>query len=178
MDSSVFARLEVILERRIYKKSFFEFYKVAFCQLHPGVAYDDNWHAKYICDVLQAEAERIMRKEPRKQDIIINVPFRSSKSVLSTICWPVWCWTQDPSLKFITVSYSEALALEHARRSKDLINSVWFQRLYRKKVRIRPDVNAAGHYETMDGGFRRAVGTGGMITGTGADVIQIGRAHV
>jgi predicted phage terminase large subunit-like protein len=173
MEVQLLSKLEIALEREIYRKSLYEFYKVAFCQLHPGLDYDENWHAEYICDILQAEFERILRKEKRDKDIIINVPFRSSKSVLTTIVFPVWCWTVDPSIKFITVSFSGTLSLEHARRSKDLILSVWFQRLYGSKVRLKADVQAASHYETLQTGMRKAVGTGGQITGSGADIIIV-----
>jgi predicted phage terminase large subunit-like protein len=173
MDIQVLSKLELALERAIYKKSLYEFYKVAFCQLHPGVDYDENWHAKYICDILQAEFERILRKEVRTKDIIINVPFRSSKSVLTTIVFPVWCWTIEPAMKFISVSYSGTLALEHSRRSRDLILSVWFQRLYSHKIKLKADVSAVSHYETTATGMRKAVGTGGQITGSGADIIIV-----
>lgn len=166
-------RIEKELERRVYEKSYYEFFKVAFCQLHPGDEYDENWHAKYLCDQLQAEFERIKKREPRKRDMIINMPFRAAKSMITTIIFPVWCWSQDPSMKFISVSYSGDLAIEHARRSKDLVNSAWFQRLYGHKVVIRGDLSGASHYETTAGGMRKAVGTGGQITGSGADIIIV-----
>lgn len=171
-------RLERDLEKKVYRQSYYEFYKVAFCQLHPGTEYDDNWHAKYICDLLQAEVERIITKQPRKKDLIINVPFRSSKSMICTVIFPVWAWTVDPSLKFISVSYSGSLAIEHSSRSMDLIQTPWFQRLYsggtgimQGKVQLKPGQQAKGHYETTFTGMRKAVGTGGQITGSGADVI-------
>jgi len=170
-DNSVLAKIELTLERKIYRQSFYEFYKAAFCQLHPGTDYDENWHARYIADILQKEAERIIRKEKREKDIIINVPFRSSKSVLTTICFPVWCWTIDPSMKFITTSYSGDLALEHSRRSRDLIQTKWFQRLWGSRVVLRADAAAAGNYETTATGIRKAVGIGGQITGSGCDII-------
>lgn len=171
-------RLEIELEKKIYRQSYYEFCKVAFCQLHPGQAYDDNWHIKYICDILQAEAERIVRKEPRKKDIIINVPFRSMKSMICTVIFPVWCWTLDPSFKFISTSYSGSLAIEHSSRSLDLINTPWFQRRYcapgnKDTIMMKPGQQAKGHYETTATGMRKAVGTGGQITGSGGDILLI-----
>lgn len=173
MDNTTLSKFERDLERQIYEESYYEFFKVAFCQLHPSTAYDENWHAKYICDILQEEVERIIRKEPRKHDIIINVPFRSAKSMISTVIFPVWAWTRDASLKFFNISYSGPLALEHSMRSRDLIDSVWFQRLYGNTIKLRADKNAASHYETLDKGMRKAVGTGGQITGSGADIILV-----
>lgn len=167
-------RLEKDLERDIYKKSYYEFYKKAFAQLHPGDDYDENWHAKYLCDRLQEEAYRLARKEPRTKDLIINMPFRASKSLITTIIFPIWCWAAvDPSMKFITVSYSGDLALEHARRSKDLMESAWFQHLYGNVVKLKGDARATSHYETVQTGMRKAVGTGGQITGSGGDIIII-----
>lgn len=164
-------KLERELEREIYKQSYYQFYKKAFCQLHPGQEYDENWHAMYLCEVLQKELFRIVRKEKRTHDIIINVPFRSSKSMICTVIFPVWAWTIEPSLKFISVSYSGPLAIEHSSRSLDLINTPWFQRLYSSRFHLKPGQQAKSHYETVETGMRKAVGTGGQITGSGGDII-------
>lgn len=166
-------KLEKELEKQIYKESYYEFFKVAFCQLHPDDEYDENWHAQYLCGELQKEAERIWRKEPREKDIIINMPFRAAKSMITTVIFPVWCWAQNPRTKFICVSYSGDLALEHAQLSRNLINSVWFQRLYGNKFGWDPHDNAKGFYKNTEGGFRKSVGTGGQITGSGGDIIIV-----
>ncbi len=171
MDQTKLRRAEIALERKIYKKSYYEFYKVAYAQLEHGADYYENWHAKYLCDILQKEVERIKDKKPRDKDIIINIPFRSSKSLICTIILPVWAWTIFPSAKFITVSYSGSLALEHSGKSRDLIQSAWFQRLYGHKIILKN--TAVGHYENTLGGSRRAVGTMGQITGSGADIIIV-----
>lgn len=172
-DAATLNKLEIELERDIYSKSYYEFYKAAFCQLHPGIEYDDNWHAKYLCDTLQKEVERIVKKEKRTKDIIVNVPFRSSKSMICTVIFPVWAWTIDPSLKFISVSFSGTLAIEHSSRSRDLILSSWFQSRWGKRVVLKKDTQAKGHYETEATGMRKAVGSGGQITGSGADIILV-----
>lgn len=173
MNSLELERLEKELEKQIYKESYYEFFKVAFCQLHPDDEYDENWHAEYLCGELQEEAERIWRKQDRDRDIIINMPFRAAKSMITTVIFPVWCWSQNPRTKFICVSYSGDLALEHAQMSRNLINSVWFQRLYGKKFGWDPHDNAKGFYKNTEGGFRKSVGTGGQITGSGGDIIIV-----
>lgn len=167
------SNFEKDLIREVYKQSYFEFYKDAFTILHPNEPYDDNWHAKYLCDELQGELERILRREKRKNDLIINIPFRASKSMICTIIFPIWCWTINSAIKIISVSYSADLALEHAGRSRDLIYSGWFQNLYASDVQLKPGNNAKGFYETTGSGFRKAVGTGGQITGSGADIIIV-----
>ena len=87
------------VNRAIYKASFYQFYVDAFRILEPETDYSPNWHIKYLCDVLQEEAERISRKEVKKQDIIVNVPFRSSKSLICSIVFPAWCWIKFPTMK-------------------------------------------------------------------------------
>ncbi len=165
------SKLEIVLERKIYAKSLYEFYKAAFCQLHPGEAYDENWHAKYLCDVLQEETFRVINGIPREKDIIINISPRSSKSMIASVIWPAWAWTIKTSLKFISGSYSDTLAVNHARLTKDLILSKWYQRLYGHKVRLRSDLQGAGHYGNTDTGFRYAFGLDGTVTGFGGDFV-------
>lgn len=167
------SKLDLASEREIYKRSFYEFYKKAFCQLHPGLDYDENWHAKYICDILQEETFRVVAKKQREHDIIINVPPRSSKSMIVSVIWPVWSWTVDPKLKFISGSYSDTLATNHSRLSKDLIESNWFQRLYGHKVSLRADLQGAGHYANTETGFRYAFGLDGTVTGMGGDFVIV-----
>lgn len=170
-DNSILSKIELLLERKIYRDSFYEFYKVAFCQLHPGLEYDENWHAKYLCDILQAETERVLAKKPREHDIIINISPRSSKSMIVTVIWPVWMWTINASLKFLTCSYSDTIAVNLSRQSKDLIDTTWFRRLYGNKVQLRSDLAGAGHYGTVDKGFRYAFGLDGTVTGMGGDFL-------
>lgn len=171
LKHNTLARLELVTERLLYKRSFYEFFKVAFCQLHPGKDLDDNWHIRYLCDILQTETERIIARQPRTKDIIINIPPRSLKSYLVSVIWPVWSWTKDPSMKFATISYADDIALILSRLSKNLILSVWFQRLYGTKVVLKGDVSGAGHYETTETGIRKAIGMAGGITGLGFDVL-------
>jgi predicted phage terminase large subunit-like protein len=161
------------LKKSIYRDSYYEFYKDAFRLLHQGESYDDNWHAKYICDQLQAEAERIYKKEAREKDLIINIPFRSSKSMMCTVIFNAWCWTWFPSMKFISVSYSASLALEHSTRTRDLIQMEWYQQLWGDVFQLKSDANSKSDYRTDKGGMRKAVGTGGQITGSGADMLLI-----
>lgn len=173
LDVQILSRLELELERDIYRNSFYEYYKVAFCQLHPGTEYDENWHAKYICDILQEETERVLAGKPREKDIIINVPPRSSKSMIASVIWPTWVWGIDPNRKFLSCSYSADLAVSLSRTSKDLIESAWYQRLYGRKVMLRSDLSGAGHYKNTMGGERYAFGFDGTVTGFGGDFLLV-----
>lgn len=159
------------LKKKIYEKSYYEFFKVAYAVLLPGETYSDNWHIKYLCDRLQQEAFRIKEKRIKKKDIIINIPYRSAKSLIVTQLFNAWAWTIDNTLKFICTSYSGALSLEHATNCRTLIYSSWYQDLWGDKIVFKPDINATGHYALVSGGSRKSVGMGGQITGSGGDFL-------
>lgn len=164
---------EFELKKFIYKKSYYEFFKEAFKVLHPGELYSDNWHVKLICDRLQVEVLRITQHKIKKKDLIINVPFRSSKSMIVSVIFLPWVWVTYPSIKFIYVSYSENLALEHAQFSKNLINSDWYQSFFGDCFKMNRSEDSKHFYANTNGGFRKSTGTGGQITGSGADFLIV-----
>ncbi len=184
-DEEIKKKEEIVLEalesgefekellRHIHSDSYYEFFKQAYQILLPGEHYSDNWHIKLLCDRLQQELKRIRERRVRQKDIVINIPFRSAKSLICTVVFPIWCWTQDQTIKFICTSFSGTLALEHAISSRNLITTEWFQSLYGDKVVLDDGQNAAGFYKLTGGGYRKSVGMGGQITGSGADIIII-----
>ena len=166
-------QLEIEIRRDIYKNSYYEFFKDAFLVLNPTDDYSDNWHIKFLCDRLSEETFRIKNKQPREKDIIVNVPFRSAKSLICTVVYPVWSWLIFREMKFICTSYSADLALEHAQLSRNLMESEWFQKHFGDEVILKKDANAKGFYVNENGGFRKSIGMGGAITGSGSDCIII-----
>jgi predicted phage terminase large subunit-like protein len=162
-------------ERRLrietYNESYYEFFKDAYKALLPNEPYNDNWHIKYICDKLQEIQTRVSDRKIRRKDTIINVPFRSAKSLMVTVMFPVWCWTKDQSLSFITTSYAASLAEDHSQKSRDLINTLWFKEHYPDAISFSDNTNTKQEYKITGGGYRKAVGVGGQITGSGASII-------
>tara|TARA_R110002167_G_scaffold84969_5_gene230738 strand:+ start:6874 stop:8319 length:1446 start_codon:yes stop_codon:yes gene_type:complete len=161
------------LRRKLCEMSYFEFFKEAFKVVEPAVQLDINWHHQYVCQLLQKEAERIIADKPKTEDLIINVPFRASKSLMCTILFPVWCWIRDPKLRFITASYSASLSVEHSAKSRDVIQSKWFQDNWGDLFSIKPDQNTKQHYVNDHTGNRRATSVGGTVTGAGASIIIV-----
>lgn len=147
--------------------------KDAFTILNPGERLVDNWHIKYICDILQAEVDRIIAKRPKQEDIIINVPPRSLKSIMTTVCLPAWAWIHSPHLKCIGSSYSADLSLDHNTMTKTIVESDWYQNNWGDTVQISKDQNTKGYFRTTARGFRACTSTGGSITGKGGDIIFI-----
>lgn len=169
--------VEYDIIREIHRRSYYEFYKKAFTILNPGEPFNDNWHLEYLCNRLQDELARVNKQQSREQDIIINVPFRSSKSLIVSVIFPVWAWIIRPSTKFICVSFSNDLALELATLSRNLLTSEWFTDIYGDKYHPTMDENTKGFFKNKFSGFRKSVGTGGQVTGSGADFILLDDAQ-
>lgn len=129
-----------------------------------------NWHIEYLCDELQKLAQYIVNRQPKPYDIIINIPPGTSKSTIVSIMFPAWIWTLAPWVKIITNSYSGDLSIELSIKSKDIITSDLYAKLF-PNVTLRRDKSGKQHYETTEGGFRYATSTGATITGYHAHVI-------
>jgi predicted phage terminase large subunit-like protein len=165
--------LKFALQKKLSEMSFYEFFKAAWVVVEPAVPLSTNWHHKYICDTLQEECERIIAQKPKTKDIIINVPFRSTKSLIVTVMFPVWAWIKSPKLRFITSSYSATLSIELATKSRDIIFSDWFKTRWGDVFHIKKDQNLKERYENNFVGMRRATSVGGTVTGQGADFLIV-----
>lgn len=157
--------LELTLKKDVYADSYYEFFKWAFKILLPNEVLQDNFHIKYLCDELQREAERILRKEEKNEDIIINVSPRASKSLLTSICLLPWVWIKNPYATFICVSFDDDLSNANSRASRDLIRNEEYQLMFGDKFKMRRDVDGVEMYQNDKGGFRISKTTGSNITG-------------
>lgn len=157
------------VEREACKAEFFEFVQ----SFWSVVIKEDpvyNWHIPFLCNELQQLAPYIVGRKPKPYDMIINIPPGTTKSTIVTVMFPAWLWTQDPSLRIITNSYSMDLSIEHATKSRDIITSDKYRRLF-PDVQIRKDKGAKTSYENTKTGARYATSTGGTITGKHAHLI-------
>lgn len=150
-----------------------DFFEPAFNVLEPGTQLNWNWHIGYLCDQLQAEVERISRGEPSNGDMIINIMPRSLKSYLCTILLNGWAWAKYPSMKFITVSYADPLAVEHSGKTRKLLKSDWYQDHFGDSFTFDKSQDAKGYFRNNQGGERKATSVGGQITGSGSNILII-----
>lgn len=151
------------------KARFFEFVKSFWEVIIPEEPVY-NWHIEYLCDELQKLAYYIVNRLPKPYDLIINIPPGTSKSTIVTIMFPAWLWTIDPTIRVISNSYSSGLSIEHATKSRDIIKSAKYKRLF-PEVQLRDDKGAKSNYENTKGGARYTTSTGGTITGKHAHLI-------
>jgi predicted phage terminase large subunit-like protein len=169
--------LEMQLQREIFKDSYYEFFKWSFGILFPSERFEDTFHIKYLCDLYQTEIERIIRREEKTKDIIVNIPPRTSKSLITSVSLNAWTWIRDATVPFITVSFDEELTLLNSRYCKDIIKSDEYQALFGDLFQIRKDVDTQSFFMTDKGGFRMSKTTGSNITGHKGTVIIVDDAQ-
>ena len=107
--------------------------------------------------------------------LIINMPPRHTKSEFASYLLPAWMVGRNPKLKIIQATHTGELAIRFGRKAKNLIDSEEYHKIF--KTRLQEDSQAAGRWETAQGGEYFAAGVGGAITGRGADLLIIDDPH-
>jgi predicted phage terminase large subunit-like protein len=107
--------------------------------------------------------------------LIVNMPPRHTKSEFASFLLPAWMVGRNPKLKIIQATHTGELAVRFGRKAKTLIDSQEYAKIF--DTRLREDSQAAGRWETAQGGEYFAAGVGGAITGRGADLLIIDDPH-
>ncbi len=131
-----------------------------------------NWHIEFLCRELQEIGLKVINREKKDNDVIINLPPGATKSSIISIMFPAWLWCIDPTLRIISGCYAATLANEQSTKSRTIIESPKYK-TYFPLVRIKEDQNVKSNYQTTAGGARYTTSTGGSITGFHADVIIV-----
>ena len=88
----------------LLRHDFVSFIQKTFATVSPGTRYQHNWHIEAIAWRLQLIHERKIRR------LIITIPPRSLKSIITSVAFPAWLLGQDPSNHIVCVSYSQELS--------------------------------------------------------------------
>lgn len=138
----------------------------AFGVIEPGTEFEYNWHLGCISEHLEALYNLEI------QDLIINIAPRTLKSVHVAQIYPAWVLGKDPSHQFINASYAHTLAERNVMRTRQIINSEWYQQLF-DGVEISADQNQKDYFTTTKAGQYKGTGIGGTITGFGCNSLLI-----
>lgn len=166
-------------ERERLEGSLIEFYKAAWPEFDPA-RYVHGRHLEAIAEHLEAVSYGKIRK------LVINVPPRHSKSLLTSVAWPAWTWARmaaegfpliGPQVKFLCLSYSGQLAIDHATICHRLVISEWYQAIWGSRVQIAADQDAKTKFDTTAGGSRISSSFGGTVTGRGGDIKILDDPH-
>jgi hypothetical protein len=107
--------------------------------------------------------------------LIINMPPRHTKSEFASFLLPAWMIGRRPKLKIIQSTHTTELAVRFGRKAKNLMDTEEYKSVF--ETRLREDSQAAGKWETAQGGEYYAAGVGSAITGRGADLLIIDDPH-
>ena len=151
------------------KRRFFRFLQEFWAEVIPEKPVY-NWHIPYLCDQLEGPCRRLVNRQPVIEDIVINIPPGQTKSTIVTQALPAWLWTQDPTLRTLSASYGDTLSTSHGVKSRDIIKSAKYKRLF-PEVAIKADENNKRLYKTTAGGERMCTSVGGTGTGFHAHLI-------
>ena len=158
---------EITLYRDLLQHNFYEFFKFFWTAIN-NEKLIDNWHIKYLCDELQAVAERVIKREKKEYDLIINIPPSMSKTSILNIYFPLWCWVNDYTIPFISVSYSYQLSINISEKCRDVSRSDLFKK-YFYDIKVKEDSDTKQLFKVVKdnkvGGFRYATSVGGTISG-------------
>jgi predicted phage terminase large subunit-like protein len=125
-----------------------------------------NWHIDAIAHHLeQVRLGRIKR-------LIINLPPRYLKSLMTSVAFPAFLVGRDPTKRVIVVSYGSDLAVKLANDCRAIINSPRYKSIF-PGLQISRLKNTESEIVTSRGGFRLAASVDGSLTGRGGDVIVI-----
>ena len=136
---------------------------------HVWPEFIEGKHHKKIAD----KFNRLAKGEIKR--LIINMPPRHTKSEFGSYLLPAWMVGKNPKLKIIQSTNTTELSVRFGRKAKALIDSPEYQKVF--KTKLREDSQAAGKWETAQGGEYYAAGVGSAITGRGADLLIIDDPH-
>jgi predicted phage terminase large subunit-like protein len=157
--------------KRCVQQSLRRFVEWAWPILEPATPFLPNWHLDLLCEYLEeVTAGRITH-------LVINVPPRYMKSILVSILWPCWEWLRDPSMRYMFVSYSEALAARHAVDRRRVIRSDPYQRYWGSLVQLAPDQRTKLELLNTRRGAMVATSVGGSVTGKGGNRLILDDPH-
>lgn len=158
------------LDRLLAERSLIEFIRQAW-PIVESAPFIDNWHISAICEHLEAVTRGQIPK------LLINVPPGCSKSLLTSVFWPMWEWTTNPSIRWFFASYDQRLSTRDSVKCRALLESHWYQSLWGNLYRLTDDQNQKTYYETDKGGWRLATSVGGHGTGQHPDRIVVDDPH-
>lgn len=159
------------IDYSLAERNYAHFFRAAWSVLEPSTPLLWNWHNDLVAEYLQATLTGDIKR------LIINIPPRYAKSLEVTVAFPAWCWIAEPSLRFITASYAEDLAVKHSVDRRLLMAGDWYQAAWGDRFAFSADQNQKAEYTNNKRGHCKAVGMLGAVTGSGGDYVIIDDPH-
>tara|TARA_R110000824_G_scaffold263717_4_gene452528 strand:- start:1745 stop:3220 length:1476 start_codon:yes stop_codon:yes gene_type:complete len=159
----------IALESELAKRNLYTYVEQMWPQIEPATPFVGGFHLGAVCEHEQAVFEGQIEK------LAVNICPRSGKSICTSIAFPTWGWTRQPSTKFLCASYSADLALELATTARSVVESAWYQERF--EVQLAMDQNNKSFYRNTNTGYRISTSVGGSATGKGGDILIVDDPH-
>ena len=138
------------------------------CLVSPG--YDMRWFHRLVA----RKCQQLLDGTLGRDRLMLFVPPQHGKSEIASRKFPAWAMGRDPSLRVVGASYSADLVQQFSRTIQRLMEDEAFSSIFPGGVlpssRRGGLVRNADHFETPGGGFYKAVGVMGSLTGTPVDL--------
>ena len=128
------------------RRSFFRFVQEFWAEVIP----EDpvwNWHIEMLCNEAQEIIMRLIKQDPKigfngtilrpgkpreakLYDLLVNIPPGTTKSTIFSVMLHPWAWTLDATLRIGSGSYSQSLSIDFAIKSRDIIQSDKYKKLF------------------------------------------------
>lgn len=142
--------------------------------LYSDPAYRLEWFHKAIAE----HCQKLLEGEIK--NLMVFLPPQHGKTEIVSRKFPSWALGRNPDFKIIACSYAADLSEQFSRSVQRTIESPEYQRIFpetyltssrKAKEDARSYVRNIGFFETVGHkGFYKAVGVGGSLTGTPADI--------
>ena len=149
----------------------------SFCELMYPQLMDETpvygRHLEIMAEALQDMYEAREAKRKRGKKLMINLPPRSSKSLMSSVLFPLWCLGRNPRLKVVVIMANRDLVSKNIGASaKRLMESEVYRTVF-PHVKMSKDVRSTGHWATSLGGYFKGFGREQGKAGWGADLLLV-----
>jgi len=147
------------------------FVRLAWPHVNPGIPFVDGWHIRELANHLEAVSTHDHNGIPFCRHLVGNVPPGSSKSTITSVCWPAFVWgpNKQPEKKWLFFCFDPTLASKHGRQCRELIMSEWFQERWPVQILDRGETD----FRNSASGFRYCSSIRGGGTGRHADIIVV-----
>ena len=164
-------RFDLSLDKRFAERSLYEFFKQSWHVTTPGSTLCAGWHLEAIAEHLEAVVAGLIL------DLLILVPPRCGKTLLTSVCLPAWAWIRKPELQFVCSSYGQDLSNDFSVDCRRLMRSRWYQKRWGNRWKFAGDVNRVTEVKNNFSGFRMATSVDGRGTGRGGHILVCDDPH-
>jgi predicted phage terminase large subunit-like protein len=146
------------------RTDFVSFVQRVFYTLMPNATLHMNFHIEALAFHLELVRLGIIKR------LIINIPPRSLKSIVTSVAFPAFVLGHDPTKNLVMISYNFDLAVKHHNDCRAIMRSPQYQRIFPLR-RFAKDTES--EIATAQGGFRFATSVDGTLMGRGGDIVII-----